>query len=138
MENASKALIIAGAIILSILIIGLGMAVFNMASNPSQDAAKAIESQEAIAFNSKFTSYLGDNIKGSTVRQLYNTVIQHNTSNQSDDSLLVAIGGKKETADLQTALKEIKAGYTYNLTAAYDANTGHINDITIEVASGKK
>ena len=31
MENASKALIIAGAILLSILIIGLGMMVFNQA-----------------------------------------------------------------------------------------------------------
>jgi len=29
MENASKALIIAGAILLSILIIGLGMAIYN-------------------------------------------------------------------------------------------------------------
>ena len=29
MENASKALIIAGAILLSILIIGLGMSIFN-------------------------------------------------------------------------------------------------------------
>ena len=137
MENASKALIIAGAIILSILIIGLGMAVFNMASDPAQEAAKSISSQEATAFNSKFTSYLGTNIKGTTVRQLYNTVIQHNTSNQSDESLLVKIGGKSAVADLQTALKDIKAGYTYDLTASYDTNTGHISDITVELKSGK-
>ena len=32
MENASKALIIAGAILLSILIIGLGMAIYQQAA----------------------------------------------------------------------------------------------------------
>ena len=43
MENASKALIIAGAILLAILIIGLGMAVFNNIkdiANPNLDSEK--------------------------------------------------------------------------------------------------
>ena len=71
MENASKALIIAGAIILSILIIALGMAVFNMASNPAQDAAASIESQAAQAFNSTFEPYIKENITGSSVQYSY-------------------------------------------------------------------
>ena len=37
MENASKALIIAGAILLSILIIGLGMYIYNMAADAITD-----------------------------------------------------------------------------------------------------
>ena len=52
MENASKALIIAGAILLSILLISLGIFVFTQA----QDTMGSINlnDQEVMAFNNKF------------------------------------------------------------------------------------
>ena len=40
MENASKALIIAGAILLAIAIIGIGMFVYNNVSGTIRDAAE--------------------------------------------------------------------------------------------------
>ena len=57
MENASKALIIAGAILLSIAIIGIGMYVFNMASGTINQAN--MSGQEIEAYNSEFTKYEG-------------------------------------------------------------------------------
>ena len=48
MENASKALIIAGAILLSIAIIGIGMAVFQMASGTISSANMSAQEIEVI------------------------------------------------------------------------------------------
>ena len=42
MENASKALIIAGAILLSILIIAIGMYIYNSSTNSITNAAGQI------------------------------------------------------------------------------------------------
>ena len=58
MENASKALIIAGAILISILIIGLGVYFYNMAASAGKRAS--LDSQAAEAHNQQFTSYFGE------------------------------------------------------------------------------
>lgn len=41
MENASKALVIAGAVLISILIIGIGIAIYNNSGKGGQDQADA-------------------------------------------------------------------------------------------------
>ena len=56
MENASKALIIAGAILLSILIIGIGMYIYNQAKEQIDNSAGQM--------------YKGDRVSGSQVKQL--------------------------------------------------------------------
>lgn len=78
MENASKALIIAGAILLSILIISLGILIFSQA----QDTINAVNmnEQEILAFNNKFTPYEGDSIRGSQVNALLQAVVSSNQS----------------------------------------------------------
>ena len=58
MENASKALIIAGAILLAIIIISLGIMVVNNARN--QIGGANLNAQEVQAFNSNWESYIGD------------------------------------------------------------------------------
>ena len=81
MENASKALLIAGAILLVILIISLGLVVYNQAKDSVGSAN--LDQQEIEAFNSKFTSYEGNSVSGSQVNRLIQTVI---SSNQSEVS----------------------------------------------------
>ena len=57
MENASKALIIAGAILLSILIISLGIMVYNNAKNTV--GSSNLDKQEIQTFNSQWEQYEG-------------------------------------------------------------------------------
>ena len=71
MENASKALIIAGAILLSILLISLGILVYNNAKGTVEEAD--LSDQEIATYNAKFTSFLGDNKSAETVKQLVET-----------------------------------------------------------------
>ena len=80
MENASKALIIAGAILLSILIIGLGMTVYNSAS--SQLGGAKLDAQELQAHNSQFLAYEGKQ-KGAQVNALVTAIKTNNA--QYDD-----------------------------------------------------
>ena len=64
MENASKALIMAGEILLGIMIISIAVYVFNMFADYSSERYKEIEDTQIAAFNSKFTIYYGDSGSG--------------------------------------------------------------------------
>ena len=140
MENASKALIIAGAILLSILIISLGIMIFSQAQGVVQDSS--ISEFEVTQFNQKFQSYTGPNVRGAQVNSLINTVVQNNVANQDDDSKQVKINvtssnwtGTKPTDSAavmsQSAAGSAKTGKTYNVTYSQNAKTGFIDVITI-------
>lgn len=78
MENASKALIIAGAILLSILIISLGIMVYNNAKNTVGSAN--LNKQEIETFNSEWQAYEGNNKTASEVKTMVNAVIASNAA----------------------------------------------------------
>ena len=54
MENASKALIIAGAILISILLISVGIIIMNAINEPVQQGASSAESQAIEMFNANY------------------------------------------------------------------------------------
>lgn len=135
MENASKALIIAGAILLSILIIGLGMAIYQQASGAIGNAN--MDPQKIQAYNSEFASYEGTK-SGTQVRALLDIIRSHNLANTDDPSLNVvamtssAANVTAAPTELVTATaindikKTINAGKTYTVDFGYDANSGFI------------
>ena len=78
MENASKALIIAGAILLSILIVSLGIMVFQNAKNTV--GSSNLNKQEIESFNSQWQSYEGKKQTASQVKAMVQAVIASNAS----------------------------------------------------------
>lgn len=141
MENASKALIIAGAILLSILIIGLGMAVFNQAKDAL--TGTGLTQQQIATYNAEFLSYEGLK-SGTDVRSLLQTVINHNLANQEDPSrnikvqtsdaseVTVAPDELVTTSEVNTIRSGIRAGYTYKVTFGYDSKSGLIVAVGVE------
>lgn len=123
MENASKALLIAGAILVCILLIGVGMMVFQSIGGTVDESIKQVSSQEKNAFNSQFQSYEGDKVSGSKVRALINIVNSNNTEvgNAENDPKYVHLTGIKST-------KEINTAKTYSVvitdTGSEDAKNG--------------
>lgn len=81
MENASKALIIAGSILLSILIIALGMYIFGQAGS-STDTSQ-LSALEVSSFNGKFDKYKGTQ-RGSMVGDLIDALISNARSNDGN------------------------------------------------------
>ncbi len=80
MENASKALIIAGAILISILLISIGIILINSGKDVTSTGTAGMNSQKIQTFNSQFTAYEGKR-KGSEIKNLVNAV---NASNATD------------------------------------------------------
>ena len=83
MENASKALIIAGAILISILLIGLGVYIYNSAQSTVSQAT--LNSEVALAQNQKFETYLGNNITSSQVKQLLSLINTNNITSATSE-----------------------------------------------------
>lgn len=114
MENASKALIIAGAILISIIIIGLGVYFVNMA----QAAGKKVNlnGQAATAQNSQFTAYFGEKVTASEVKALMGLISTNNITGQNEDDqkfIFVSYGG---TLTLPTTVsRNVKPGKTYKV-----------------------
>ena len=92
MENASKALILAGSILIAIIIISLGIVVFRNMSAPVQREASLSE-QQISAFNSKISPYLGESVSGSQVNALMQLVRTINTKaeNENDTAKKITI-----------------------------------------------
>ena len=122
MENASKALIIAGAILISILLISIGIMVINSAQGLTETASKSMDKQTLDAFNAQFTAFEGDNVRGAVVRDLYTTAI---TSNASYAEYPVTINGSAPTNDARNAVK--RSG-SYTVDCETD-ETGRITNI---------
>ncbi len=145
MENASKALIIAGAILLSILIIGLGMFVYTQAKGVLDGIN--MDSTKVEAYNGEFLEYEGTQ-SGANARALYNLIRGHNTANIDDPSLQITLtidGNDFETsatkavptATVSLPNNTLKAGNTYNVTFAVDPNSGYITACNIKTKTTK-
>lgn len=140
MENASKALIIAGAILISIVLVSVGVIVVN-SLNPD-DAVSTMSQQEIQSFNSKFDSCAGEKKQGSIVRSLLSTVITNNTTNANDLSKIVKItttgfkdttANKKNVSDsasLSTIRNKVNTSAKYDVVITY-STTGQVSLITI-------
>ena len=141
MENASKALIIAGAILLAILIIGLGIFIYRQAANTVSDTGM---DQLAIQqFNAQFTQYDSKTVSGGSARALYDTVVNNN--NTYTEIRFVSLNLVAKTADgtknivladtdaskVDGSKSDIKASAKYKVKIEPDTKTGLTNKITI-------
>ena len=141
MENASKALIIAGAILLAILIIGLGIFIYRQAANTVSDTGM---DQLAIQqFNAQFTQYDLKTVSGGSARALYDTVVNNN--NTDTEKRFVSLNLVAKTADgtknivladtdaskVDGSKSDIKASAKYKVKIEPDTKTGLTNKITI-------
>lgn len=127
MENASKALLIAGAILVAILLIGIGMAVFGNIGGITDGASQQTDSMEIKMFNDKFEHYAGPNVSGTNVKELIREIKASNIKFANDESRIIAIDGI--TADTNGNYS-IGANYRYSVTFDYEAS-GFINKVTI-------
>ena len=125
MENASKALIIAGAILLAIVIISLGLIVVNN-TRDTVDSAKLSE-QEIQTFNAKFIPYEGSNKTGTQVKTLLQAVIASNQANSgnTDKTIKTQSNGTDTDADKIT----ITSGGSYTVEITYAKGLVHVINI---------
>ncbi len=127
MENASKALIIAGAILLAILLISLGIIIFSQAQDTINNSG--MSQAELQTYNSQFLKYEGSQ-KGTVVKSMIQEVLAVNNNGSSVEKIKVMYGG----ADLAASTNPtsgIDSSQTYTVTLQYNSSTGRVNQINI-------
>lgn len=148
MENASKALIIAGAILLAILIIGLGMFIYNQAAD-TLDGAQ-LDGQKVDSYNREFLQYEGTK-QGSQVKTLLNNIKTHNRNAEDASQVIIATeeeyeSNAKVSAPSQESKEDVDDGIsgikilsakTYNITFAYDPDSGYVTAVGITEKTSK-
>ena len=122
MENASKALIIAGAILLAILLISLGIMIYTQAQDTVQNSGMTQAS--VTSFNNQFTKYEGD-IKGTMVRSMIQEVRAVNADTAENEITI------KVNNNPSPVTKKIINNNTYNVTMEY-GDDGRINNIVVK------
>lgn len=90
MENASKALLIAGAVLIAILLIAMGIKTINSTSDMSEHVDTVSQSTAAASFNSQFLTYLSDSTSGVKAKALVSKVLSHNATVSSSSTFSVA------------------------------------------------
>ena len=120
MENASKALIIAGAILLAILIIALGVYIFNQARSATN--MDDLSNQQVEAHNATFQNYEGT-INGTQAKALIDAIRNNNQRMPTLGQITVdgvSGTGLKDNAKLATEKN------TYQPTSQYEVKiTGY-------------
>lgn len=147
MENASKALIIAGAILLAILLISLGIMIFQQAQDTVSNSG--MSQAEIQAFNSKFTKFEGGSVKGSEVKAMINEVRASNSSDQADNVgrgiALILVDGSTTTSDTRTddgvvtekvRTADIKSSAKYKVEVTKKDKSGYVAEMTITIDKG--
>lgn len=134
MENASKALLIAGAVLIVILLISVGIMIFNSSKGLFGSATTNMSQQEKTMFNTKFTMYEGPNVSGTQLRELIRAVITNNTD---EDNAKVTINGNEingttNATKIPGTTTTITTTSRYTVTCVIDEKTGLVSNITIE------
>ena len=138
MENASKALILAGSILIALILISLGIIAFRNMSQ-SVENNSGLDQQKIASFNERFIKFVGNNISGTDVNDLIQRVISTNNIALRDSDTIKRIqitryDGKKIYINASNSLvrefSNVPTGTYYNVNCTY-SEYGLISEITI-------
>lgn len=130
MENATKALLIAAAVLVAILIISLGLAVYNKASSATDSAD--LSSTEIQAQNEKYAKYEGSGRRGSEVNALLETALNANLTAKQEGSKVTIKQGSTVLIDKDSkTYTKVDSSKLYTVTCTRNSS-GIIDTITIK------
>ena len=126
MDNASKALIMAGAILIAIAIVGVGVYIFSSTSSITNTGRAQIDAAAAQMANSNLRQYEG-RVRGSTVKDLVNYAGSLNAQEVFPTKL--TLGTAEITLETDTSGYSSNAFYTVSLSDT--DNDGYFDQITV-------
>ena len=142
MENASKAILIVAAIIVTLSVIALGMYFFNAMDRP--DVGGQMSELEVQTHNKKFENYEGTSVSGSKVNSLLKLVVQNNTDvdrkTEQNKSIKITIssanwdGGTVKSGDNLKTTKDLgkaKSTRNYKVSLDYNSTSGYVSEVII-------
>lgn len=136
MDNASKALIMAGAILIAVALVSLGVYLYQSAASSVSDSSAWMDSTKVETQNAKFEKYAGPNVKGPEVKSLIRAVGTFNANQIWPDAIKMDLkntgSGDKTGAEDSTLANNIEDRVYYNVEmTTYDSTYGYLTQITI-------
>lgn len=122
MENASKALLMAGAILIAILLISAGIIIFNSTTGLQDEVGRLSDGTAIKTFNSNFENYAGTNVPKAQVQSLLSTIIASNAKSDIDVGVYL-MQGTNIIRDPQVAMSNLSYSY-YHVSLTY--NEGYV------------
>lgn len=93
MENASKALIMAGSVLIALLVVGALVLMFSNLTSYQNSNEKATKDEQITKFNQEYSTYNRKDVRGNELYSLINRVVDYNrrestagTSNKNDET----------------------------------------------------
>lgn len=95
MENATKALLIAGGVLIAIIIITMFIMMFSRMSNMQNEQEEQLKIEQLAAFNAEFEAYNKKVMYGTDVITLINKVAENNKiySGNTDYQITITLNG---------------------------------------------
>ena len=130
MDNASKALIMAGAILIAVALVSLGVYLYQSAANSVTDSSAWMDSAKVETQNAKFEKYAGTRVKGPEVKSLIRAVGTFNANDIWPADITIKFGSY--ASGDSTLANEIDDRKYYTVTmSGYDATYGYLTEINI-------
>ncbi len=132
MENASKALLMAGGVLLGIMVLSLGVLLFASFGGTSSQIHDNIEENQTTQFNSQFTSYEGkDNVTIHDVVSMAKLATQNNQNYEFAHRAAADVTGNDRYISVLCNNVSIELGYNETQTAEQRKNQmeAHFNDL---------
>lgn len=116
MDNASKALIMAGAILIAVALVSLGVYLYQSAASKVTDGTRQVDASQMIMLNSEIEKYKG-NIKGSELEQLSRLMTADNVNKVFPTDLYLVKSGDTPTAGV--VAKDFRSSGNYTVGIVY-------------------
>ncbi len=94
MENASKALLMTGSILIGIILLSLGVYIYNIMSEAKRSEAMILSEEQLVKYNSEFLAYDKSRMYGTDVISVLNKAIDNNERYEKDESMYINIAFK--------------------------------------------
>lgn len=134
MENATKALLIAGSVLIAILLIAMGVKILSSTSGTTESTQKVMDATAVNTFNSQFASYAGQQ-SATNIKALVQKVIVSNANNSKHIVYVYDYHKLNGTSNVNQLSQYISNGVTsgnHKVDLKYGSD-GYINYIYIDV-----
>jgi len=126
MENASKALLMAGGVLLALMILTVGIILYNSFSNTTDQYAERLSTTELNEFNTKFEVFRGrTDITAQEIASLINMVVEYR--NKTPMNVEISVNGNNHTETIEF-LKE-NLGTKFNCEGIEYNSSGEVMSI---------
>lgn len=127
MDNASKALIMAGAILIAVALVSLGVYLYQQAAGTISDGTRQVDASQMLMLNQEIEKFKGTSVRGSELTQLSNLMRAYNAEMVFPTDLYLVNVDTVGSGDLTEAQKTVDTNFRdsgkFNVTIDYGTGT---------------